>query len=125
MSGSPLSDITVVEAAESVGGAFCGRILAAFGARVVKLERPPNGAWTRYAEPQIDGLTPPEAGALFLYDNMGKESVALDWHTPDGMAALMRLIRDADVLIDDWQPRKRRALGITNAPASRRSTPPS
>ncbi len=115
MSGSPLSDITVVEAAESVGGAFCGRMLAAFGARVVKLERPPNGAWTRYAEPRLDGLTPPEAGALFLYDNMGKESVALDWHTPDGMAALMRLIRDADVLIDDWQPRKRRALGIDAA----------
>lgn len=115
MSGSPLSDITVVEIAESVGGAFCGRMLAAFGANVIKIERPPNGAWTRYAQPQIDGLTPPEAGALFLYDNMGKQSVALDWHAPDGMADLMRLIRRADVLIDDWQPRKRRDLDIDAA----------
>lgn len=115
MSGSPLSDITVVEVAESVGGAFCGRMLAGFGARIIKAERPPKGAWTRYAEPQLNGLTPPEAGALFLYDNMGKESIALDWHTPDGMASLMRLVRDADVLIDDWQPRTRRALGIDAA----------
>ena len=76
MSVLPLSDITVVEVADSVAGAFCGRMLAAFGARVIKIERPPHGSWTRYAEPQLNGVDAPDAGALFLYDNMGKESVA-------------------------------------------------
>ena len=108
----PLSDLTVVEVAESVAGAFCGRMLAAFGARVIKIERPPNGSWTRYAEPQLNGYQSPESGALFLYDNMGKKSVVLDWKNADGMAALLNLVSDADVLIDDWQPKTRRSLGI-------------
>ena len=108
----PLSDLTVVEVAESVAGAFCGRMLAAFGARVIKIERPPNGSWTRYAEPQLDGYDAPDAGALFLFDNMGKESVLLDWKSADGMNSLLNLLRDADVLIDDWQPQTRRELCI-------------
>jgi len=108
----PLSDLTVVEVAESVAGAFCGRMLAAFGARVIKIERPPMGSWTRYIEPQLNGYDSPEAGALFLYDNMGKESILLDWKSADGLAALLKLVGDADVLIDDWQPQTRRELGI-------------
>lgn len=112
MSVAPLSDITVIEVADSVAGAFCGRMLAAFGARVLKIERPPDGNWARYAKPQLKGCHAPEAGALFLYDNMGKESVLLDWKSADGMAALLELVSAADVLIDDWQPKTRRELGI-------------
>ena len=108
----PLSNLTVVEVAESVAGAFCGRLLAAFGARVIKVERPPRGSWTRYAEPQLKGYDAPDAGALFLFDNMGKESVLLDWKRAEGMTALLNVVSDADVLIDDWQPRTRRKLGI-------------
>ncbi|MCY4577704.1 MAG: CoA transferase [Chloroflexi bacterium] len=108
----PLSDLTVVEVAESVAGAFCGRMLAAFGARVIKIERPPLGSWTRYAEPQMKGYDAPDAGALFLYDNMGKESVLLDWKSANGMSELLNLVSDADVLVDDWQPQTRRELGV-------------
>ena len=43
---------------------------------------------------------------------MGKESVVLDWKNADGMASLLNLVSDADVLIDDWQPKTRRSLGI-------------
>ncbi len=114
MSVLPLADINVVEVADSVAGAFCGRILAVFGARVIKIERPPHGSWTRYAEPQLQGYDPPESGALFLFDNMGKESVALDWTSAPGKAVLLDLVRNADVLIDDWQPQMRRELGIND-----------
>ena len=112
MSALPLSDITAIEVADSVAGAFCGRMLAAFGARVVKVERPPNGDWTRRAEPQLRGFEPPEAGALYLYNNMGKQSVTIDWLRPDGVAALRNLIVNADVLIDDWTQDARRSLGL-------------
>ena len=111
----PLSDLTVVEVADSVAGAFCGRMLAAFGARVIKVERPPHGSRTRYAQPQLDGYDAPDSGAMFLYDNMGKESVLLDWRSADGWAALLELVSAADVLIDDWQPQTRRALSIDAA----------
>ena len=108
----PLSALTVIEVADSVAGTFCGRMLAAFGARVVKIERPSNGSWTRYAEPQLKGCDATEAGALFLYDNMGKESVLLDCAVADGTDALLDMVSAADVLIDDWQPQTRRELGI-------------
>ena len=111
----PLADLTVIEVAESVAGAFCGRMLAAFGARVIKVERSPRGSWTRYAEPQLPDCDVPESGALFLYDNMGKESILLDWHSADGMTALLDLAANADVLIDDWQPLTRQSLGIDAA----------
>ena len=114
MSVLPLSDITVVEVSDSVAGAFCGRMLAAFGARVIKIERPPHGSWTRYAEPQLQGYDSPESGALFLFDNMGKESVTLDWTSAEGKVALLDLVKDADVFIDDWQPQTRRELGIND-----------
>ena len=112
MSIQPLADITVVEVSDSVAGAFCGRMLAGFGARVIKVERPPYGAWTRYAEPQLKGYNSPEASALFMYDNMGKESVLIDWKTGEGIQELLNLVRTADVLVDDWQPRTRLELGI-------------
>ena len=78
MSPAVLSDITVLEVAEGVAGPFCGRMLAAFGANVIKVERPPLGDWTRWEEPQLTGLQPPESGALYLYNNMGKKSVTID-----------------------------------------------
>ncbi len=112
MSVAPLSDITVVEVADSVAGAFCGRLLAAFGARVIKVERPPHGSWARYAEPQLKGYDPPDAGALYQYDNMSKESVLIDWKCADGWSSLLDLVSGADVLVDDWQPKTRRELGI-------------
>ena len=92
----PLSDITVIEVAEGVAGPFCGRLLAGFGAKVIKVERPPHGDWTRWAEPQLTGLAPPESGALYLFNNMGKQSVTIDWTKPEGMTALRGLVEGAD-----------------------------
>ena len=78
----------------------------------MKVERPPGGSWTRYAEPQLDGRVAPEAGALFQFDNMGKESVLLDWKRDDGRSALLNLVANADVLIDDWKLHTRLELGF-------------
>ena len=88
-------------------------MLSAFGAHVTKVERPPRGDWTRWAQPQLPGLTPPESGALYLYNNMGKDSVIIDWTDVEGMAGLRNLIRGADVLIDDWTPQAREELGLS------------
>lgn len=108
----PLSDITVIEVAEGVAGSFCGRMLAAFGANVIKVERPQSGSWTRHAKPQLEGFRTPEASALNLYTNMGKKSVTIDWDTPDGMDSLRGLLAGTDVLIDDWSAEHRGKLGL-------------
>ncbi len=110
----PLKNITVIEAAEGVAGAFCGRMLAGFGANVIKIERPPDGDWTRTAEPRLPRVRASEAGALFLHLNMGKRSALLDWHTGRGENALKRLISDADVLLEDWDAATLERMGIAN-----------
>ena len=112
MTALPLRGLTVVEAAEGVAGPHCGRMMAAFGANVVKIERPPDGDWSRGEGPFLTQDGDPEASALFLYNNTGKKSVLLDWHTPDGMAQLRSLVASADVLIEDWTLPLRERLGI-------------
>jgi len=109
--GAPLAGLSVVEVAEGVAGPFCGRLLAAFGADVVKIERPPLGDRTRQAEPRIPAAPPSEAGAQFLYLNMGKRGAALDWRTPEGADALRRLTASADILIEDWSAADRERVG--------------
>ena len=113
MSAAALSDITVLEVAEGVAGPFCGRMLAAFGANVIKVERPPHGDWTRWEEPQLEGLQPPESSALYLYNNMGKKSVTIDWSEAEGIATLRDYINDVDVLIDDWTLPTREELNLS------------
>ncbi len=115
LSAPPLSDITVIEVTEGVAGAFCGRMLAGFGANVIKVERPPNGDWTRWAKPQLEGFQPAEAGALYLYNNMGKKSVTIDWTESGGMTALRNLISNADILIEDWTFQTRQALSLNQS----------
>ena len=110
----PLQNITVVEASEGVAGAFCGRMLAAFGADVIKIERPPGGDPTRVAEPVLPNVTASEASALHLHLNMGKRSALLDWHTEHGSKSLKRLIQDADVLLEDWNTAMLERMGLAN-----------
>ena len=118
MTTPPLEGISVVEAAEGVAGAFCGRMLAAFGADVIKIERPHTGDWTRSAEPRVPGVPPPESGALSLYLNMGKRSAELDWRADPGRETLSRLLRTADVLLEDWDAETLARMGMTDGPQS-------
>ncbi len=110
----PLENLTVIEASEGVAGAFCGRMLAAFGADVIKIERPPGGDLTRFEGPGLPNVRQSEASALHLHLNMGKRSALLDWQTERGAESLKRLIRDADVLLEDWNADTQERVGLAN-----------
>ncbi|OBK76273.1 CaiB/BaiF CoA-transferase family protein [Mycobacterium sp. 1274761.0] len=84
---SALKGLRVVELAESVAGEYCGKLLADFGADVVKVERPGCGSHTR-------AMTPP---SVFAYLNTNKRSVELD---ADDQAVQV-LIASAHAVIDD------------------------
>lgn len=109
----PLENLTVIEASEGVAGAFCGRMLAAFGADVIKIERPPGGDLTRFEGPGLPNVRQSEASALHLHLNMGKRSALLDWQTQRGAESLKRLIRDADVLLEDWNAATVDRMGLS------------
>ena len=113
----PLRNITVIEASEGVAGAFCGRMLAAFGADVIKIERPPNGDPTRIAEPILPAVLQSEASALHLHLNMGKRSAILDWTAEPGADSLKRLIQNADILLEDWDAPTLDRIGLADGAA--------
>jgi crotonobetainyl-CoA:carnitine CoA-transferase CaiB-like acyl-CoA transferase len=108
-----LDGLRVVE----LGGAapaFCGRWLAAFGAAVVRVEPPDGGPMRRYHPWRADAGTD-DRGPLDRYLNPGKHRITLDLDVADGRAALHGLLADADVLVHDLEPARRRALGPSGA----------
>lgn len=95
---SALTGIRVIELAETVAGEYCGKLLADFGAEVIKIEAPKHGSATRAMAPVLaDGC---EGSALFAYLNTNKRSVVLDLGAPAGVERLHRLIQSADAVIE-------------------------
>ncbi len=96
----PLAGLKVVELARILAGPWAGQLLADLGAEVVKVERPGSGDDTR-------GWGPPFAAdgsaAYFHSCNRGKRSVAIDLEQPEGQAEVRALVRDADVLIENFK----------------------
>ena len=83
---SALTGIRILELAEGVGGEYCGKLLADFGATVIKVE-PPGGSPTRALGPFVGKRRGPERSGLFAYLNTGKQSVSLELATDAGCDA--------------------------------------
>lgn len=108
MSGA-LAGLTIVEIAERVAGEQTGKLLADFGAEVIKVERP-GGAPTRAMGPHRDGQS-----AVFGYFNTNKKSVVLDLAAAGDRATLDRLLARAHALIDDHDEQWGEARGLTSS----------
>jgi formyl-CoA transferase len=94
----PLEGIEVLEVTDGVAGAWCGRLLALYGATVLKVE-PPGGDPMRRVEPLLAAATGP-TGVQFAYLDAGKQSVTLDIDSPQGFELFCRLAASADVVVD-------------------------
>lgn len=106
----PLDGVLVLDMTRFVAGPFCSMLLADQGARVVKVE-PIGGEETRHQSPVLHG----DGGDVSLYFarfNRNKESVALDLRTPDGKEIFTRLVRNADVLVENFRPGVLERLGF-------------
>lgn len=105
---APLAGIRVVELATVVAGPGTGRYLADFGAEVIKVE-PPEGDATR----RMGWTGPGEKDAYFWkLVNRNKKAISLDLKSQAGKDDLIRLLADADVLIENMRPGKLEALGF-------------
>lgn len=93
-----LSDIRVLEIADEKG-AFCGKLLAANGADVVKIEPPWGDASRRYG-PFVDDVADPEQSLHFWHYNVNKRGITLDLSLPQGGSLFRRLVATADMLVD-------------------------
>ncbi len=103
----PLEGLTVVSIEQAVAAPLATRHLADLGARVIKIERPDGGDFAREYDHVVDG-----AGAHFVWLNRGKESLAVDLKSEVGLNAVLRLIADADVFIQNLAPGVAQRLGM-------------
>mgnify|MGYP005814744437 CR=1 FL=1 len=99
----PLEGIRVLELAEGVSGPYCGKLLADFGADVVKAERV-AGDVARRMGPFPDDRPDPEQSALFLHLNTNKRGVTLDPATEAGRDLIRRFAAAVDVVIEAEAP---------------------
>jgi alpha-methylacyl-CoA racemase len=109
---SALAGLRVLDLTRLLPGGFCTLLLADFGADVVKVEDTGMGDYVRWAPPHHAGADPSAGGALFLSLNRGKRSLRIDLKTPAGRDVLLRLARDADVLVESFRPGVLDRLGV-------------
>jgi len=96
----PLAGTTVIDLTRFVSGAYATMLLASLGARVLKVEMPPDGDPYRALGPQADS----DMSAIFASVNRGKESLMFDFRVPDGAAALEVLLANSDFFVHNARP---------------------
>jgi crotonobetainyl-CoA:carnitine CoA-transferase CaiB-like acyl-CoA transferase len=112
-----LDDVTVLDFTRVLAGPHCTRLLADFGAQVIKVERPGFGDDMRSAPLQLDPERDDQS-SYFVRVNAGKRSVAIDLASPKGRAVALDLVRVADVVIENFLPGVMTRLGLDYAAAA-------
>jgi crotonobetainyl-CoA:carnitine CoA-transferase CaiB-like acyl-CoA transferase len=107
----PLTGWLVIDFTEGVAGSNCTKLLADFGARVVKIERP-GGDPARLMGPFPGDVVDSERGGMFLHLNTNKESIVIDLSTPEGARVARTLASKADVVVESSRPGTMSALGL-------------
>lgn len=111
MSDAALSDLRVVDLSQGVAGPYCAKLLADYGAEVIKVE-PLGGDVSRRLGPFPEDLPHPEKSGLFLHLNTNKKSVTLDVATASGVVILKKLLPKVDVLVESYSPGRMDDWGI-------------
>ena len=116
LQSSALGGLRVIDFTHFIAGPMATMILADAGADVIKVEKP-KGDDQRYfapAEPSLDGQ-----GASFLWANRNKRSITLDLKTDAGRAIAQALVRDADVVVENFTSRVMAQYGLDHETLSR------
>ena len=104
----PLAGMRVLELAQIMAGPTAGMMLADLGADVIKIEKLPGGDDTRaYREPRVNG-----ASAPFLMMNRNKRGIAINLKHDKGREVLKRLVKDADVITENYRRGTLEKLGV-------------
>jgi len=99
---TPLEGLKVIELARILAGPWAGQTLGDLGAEVIKVEAP-EGDDTRQWGPPFVERENDKTASYFHSCNRGKSSVIVDFRTDEGKAVLIELVRDADILIENFK----------------------
>ncbi|HEY1834360.1 MAG TPA: CaiB/BaiF CoA-transferase family protein [Solirubrobacteraceae bacterium] len=108
----PLEGVRVLDLSRLLPGGFCSLLLADFGADVLKVEDTGMGDYIRWSPPFYDGAHESARSALFLSLNRNKRSIRLDLKSDGGREALLRLVREYDVVLESFRPGVLDRLGV-------------
>ena len=107
-STGPLAGLRVLEVTQIMSGPTCGLLLADMGADVIKIEKLEGGDDARgYRDPQVGGVSAP-----FMMMNRNKRGLALNLKSPKGRALLLKMVKSADVLVENFRGGTMDKLGL-------------
>jgi len=107
----PLTGVRVLDLSNVLAGPFCAYQLTLLGADVTKVEHPDGGDLARRLGADKDAAAR-NMGASFVAVNAGKRSITLNLKDPRGKAILLDLVREADVLVENFRPGVMERLGL-------------
>jgi len=103
----PLTGFTVIDLSRLLPGPLCTYMLASLGARVIKVEEPKGGDYSRYIPPLREQMS-----LLFLNLNRGKESIAVNLKKEQGRKIVTRLTENAHIFVEGFRPKTTERLGL-------------
>jgi crotonobetainyl-CoA:carnitine CoA-transferase CaiB-like acyl-CoA transferase len=112
MTDAALADIRVLDLTHYIAGPYCTKLLADFGADVIKIERPDGGDPARRYGPFPLDEPHPEKSALFLHLNTNKRGITLNLKSSAGRDLFKTLVREVDILVENFSPRVMPNLGL-------------
>ena len=112
MTVKALEGLRVVEYANLRSGPYCARLLADFGAEVIKVEDPAGGDESRRYGPFPNDIPHPEKSGLFLWLNANKKGITLNIRSVLGQKILRRLLKETDIFVQNFPPATARELGL-------------
>ncbi len=94
----------VIDLTHYIAGPYCTKLLADFGADVIKIEKPGGGDGARKTGPFFHDDPHPEKSGLFLYLNTNKRGITLNLNTQTGRELFKELIKGADIVVESFSP---------------------
>lgn len=103
----PLRGAKILDASQIMAGPYCTMVLADLGAEVTKIEKVKGGDDSRQMGPYINGES-----TCFFQINRNKKSIALDLKTAEGKEIFYELVKEADIVVENYRPGVTKSLGI-------------
>lgn len=108
----PLAGVVVLDITRVVAGPFCSMLLADLGATVIKVEHPDDPDYARTFPPMVTGKEDGEESAFFSQFNRNKLGLTVNLKSPGGKELLKQLVREADILVENFRPGTMEKLGL-------------
>ena len=112
MPDQALADVRVLEVGHSISAPYCTKLLAGYGAEVIKVEDSLGGDPTRRTGPFPDDIPSDETSGLFLHLNANKKGITLNLRSATGAKLLKELVQQADILVENYPPSFLPSLGL-------------